>query len=96
LDYAEDQAKKRKTVTMAGWVDKLDAFLEFNERDLLTHAGKVQMKVAQQLAAKRYDDFDAKRNQAEAIAADEDDIAELEAIAKEFGPTKNGGNNGNS
>lgn len=82
LDYAEDQAKKRKTITMDGWADKLDAFLEFNERDLLTHAGTVQMKVAQKLAADRYDDFDDKRKKAEALAADEEDIKELEVLEK--------------
>lgn len=84
LDYAEDQAKRRKPVTMAAWADKLDAFLEFNDRDLLTHAGKVQMKVAQKLAAERYDAFDAKRKEAEAIAADAEDIAVLENLAKEM------------
>jgi len=31
LDYAENQAKNRKTVTMAEWEQKLDAFLAFNE-----------------------------------------------------------------
>ena len=82
LDYAEEQAKKRKTIKMDEWTDKLDAFLEFNERDLLTHAGKVQMKVAQKLAADRYDDFDDKRKKAEALAADEEDIKELEVLEK--------------
>ena len=38
LDYAENQAKNRKTVTMAEWERKLDAFLTFNEKDLLDHA----------------------------------------------------------
>jgi len=89
LDYAEDQAQRRKPVSMADWADKLDAFLEFNDRDLLTHAGKMQMKVAQKLAAKRYDAFDTKRKEAEAIAADEDDIKVLEALAKEI-ESKNG------
>jgi hypothetical protein len=84
LDYAEDQAKRRSAVTMAQWADKLDAFLTFNERDLLTHAGKVQMEVAQRLAEERYDLFDARRKQAEAIKADVDDIAALEQIAKEI------------
>ncbi|PJB73345.1 MAG: hydroxyacid dehydrogenase [Alphaproteobacteria bacterium CG_4_9_14_3_um_filter_47_13] len=84
LDYAEDQAQKRKTMTMDQWADKLDAFLAFNERDLLTHAGKIQMEVAQKLAAERYDDFDAKRKKAEALAADEDDIQELEALEKQL------------
>jgi len=82
LDYAEDQAKKRKPITMGGWADKLDAFLEFNERNLLTHSGKVQMEVAQKLASDRYEDFDDKRKKAEARVADEDDIKELEALEK--------------
>ena len=38
LDYAELQAKSRKTLTMKQWSEKLDAFLKFNERDLLDHA----------------------------------------------------------
>ena len=96
LDYAEDQAKRRQSVTMAAWADKLDAFLEFNERDLLTHAGKVQMKVAQKLAAKRYEAFDAKRKAAEALAADENDIKALESMAKEIEQKKKGSNNGHS
>ncbi len=95
LDYAEDQADRRKTVNMAGWADKLDAFLEFNARDLLTHAGKVQMKVAQKLAAERYDTFNAKRKEAEAQAADEEDIKALEALAKELAQ-KSGSENGHS
>ncbi len=90
LDYAEDQAQRRKTVNMAEWADKLDAFLEFNERDLLTHAGKVQMKVAQKLAAQRYEEFDAKRKQTEALKADEEDIEALENLAKEL-KRKSGG-----
>ena len=84
LDYAEDQAKRRSPVTMAQWADKLDAFLSFNERELLTHAGKVQMAVAQRLAEERYGAFDAKRKQAEALTADAEDIATLEQIAKDI------------
>ena len=82
LDYAEDQAERRKTINMNQWAEKLDAFLKFNEKDLLTHSGKLQMAVAQQLAAKKYDEFDQKRKQEEALAADEEDIKELEDIEK--------------
>ena len=84
LDYAEDQAKKRNTITMRQWADKLDAFLEFNERGLLTHAGSIKMTVAQTLAAERYNKFDQKRKKAAALAADEDDIKTLEALEKEI------------
>ena len=82
LDYAEDQAKKRKAISMDDWAGKLDVFLEFNERDLLTHAGKLKMEVAKKLAAERYNEFDTKRKEAEAITADEEDIKELETIEK--------------
>lgn len=82
LDYAEDQAKRRRAVTMAEWADKLDAFLSFNERDVLTHAGRLRMDVAQKLAAERFERFDASRHAAEAHAADEADIAQLEELEK--------------
>ncbi len=82
LDYAEAQAKRRKTITMDGWAGKLDAFLEFNEHDLLTHAGKVKMKVAKQLAFDRYEEFDAGRKKAATIEADAEDIHEIEELAK--------------
>lgn len=82
LDYAEDQAQRRRPITMAEWSDKLDAFLSFNERDVLAHAGRLHMTVAKQLAAERFQAFDAKRRTAEALAADETDTAELEAMEK--------------
>ncbi len=88
LDYAEDQAQKRKTITMDSWSDKLDAFLEFNDRELLTHKGSMQMKVAQKLAAERYDDFDDKRKKTQALEADKQDIQELEALEKSLNSEK--------
>lgn len=81
LDYAEDQARRRRPVTMAEWGDKLDAFLQFNERELLTHAGSVRADVAKKLAESRYEEFDARRKAADARVADEVDLAELERLA---------------
>ena len=91
LDYAEDQAKRRRPVTMAEWADKLDAFLSFNERDVLTHAGRLRMDVAQRLAADRFEVFDANRRTAEALAADAEDIAQLEEMEKAAKGRKKGG-----
>ena len=91
LDYAEDQARRRLPVTMAEWADKLDAFLSFNERDVLTHAGQLRMDVAQKLAAERFEQFDANRRATEAVAADEADIAQLEAMEKSAKGRKKGG-----
>lgn len=91
LDYAEDQAKRRRPVTMAEWAEKLDGFLTFNDRDVLKHAGKLRMDVAQRLAAERFEVFDAHRRAAEALAADEADFAELEKISGAAKGKKKGG-----
>jgi len=82
LDYAERQARQRKTVNMAQWSDKLDAFLKFNEQELLTHAGKVKAEVAKKIAEDRYEAFDKKRKTAETRTADEEDFRELEQLEK--------------
>jgi len=81
LDYAERQARKRQTVTMEQWADKLDGFLAFNEQEILTHAGKVKAEVAKKIAEARYVEFDNKRKIDEALAADEEDLKQLEEIA---------------
>ena len=82
LDYAERQARQRKTVTMNQWAEKLDAFLTFNEQELLTHAGKVKADVAKRTAEDKYEEFDRKRKVEEAEKADEENIRELEKIEK--------------
>ncbi len=84
LDYAERQARQRKTVTMAQWADKLDSFLEFNEQELLTHAGKVKAEVAKKIADDRYEEFEKKRKKAEALIANEEDIKQLEEMEKQL------------
>lgn len=85
LDYAEDMARRRKTMNMAEWEDRLDAFLQFNEREVLTHAGKISAQVAERLALERYAEFDTKRREAERLAADAEDVNTLEKIERQFG-----------
>jgi len=80
LDHAEDQAKRRKAMTMAEWEQKLDAFLTFNERDLLDHAGKISAQVAETLALDRYEEFDKKRRQEAKRMADAEDIMLIEEL----------------
>lgn len=80
LDYAENQAKRRKTVTMAEWEQKLDAFLAFNEKDLLDHAGKISAQVAEKLALERYTEFDDKRREEERVRADDMDMVLLKEL----------------
>lgn len=57
LDYAENQAARRVAMRMTDWVERLDAFLRFNEYEILTDAGRVTAEVARQLAEARYEDF---------------------------------------
>jgi hypothetical protein len=82
LDYAEDQAKRRKPMTMREWEGKLDAFLAFNEREVLTHAGRVSAQIAEQLALERYAQFEAQRRKTEQLAADAEDTALLERVER--------------
>jgi len=70
LDYAEDQANRRKPLYMADWRAKLDAFLEFNERAVLRDAGKVSAKVAEKLAREEYEKFASHRLAEEAAEPD--------------------------
>lgn len=64
LDYAIDRATRQVPMKMADWVQRLDAFLQFNERDVLTHPGKVTAEVAKQLAEAEYDQFRVRQDQA--------------------------------
>jgi hypothetical protein len=58
LDYAENQAARQIPMRMAEWVEKLDAFLKFNEYDVLANAGRVSHDVAKELAEEQYQAFD--------------------------------------
>lgn len=80
LDYAETQAERRQPLYMKDWRERLDAFLKFNERQILEHPGKVSMEVAQRLALERYGQFEKKRLAREASMPDED----FDQVAKQL------------
>ena len=50
---------RRVAMHMADWIMKLDAFLTLNERDILTHAGRISHEMAQSKAELEYDKFKA-------------------------------------
>jgi hypothetical protein len=54
LDYAENQAARQIPMKMTAWISKLDAFLQFNEYQILKDAGKVKHEIAKQLAEEEY------------------------------------------
>ena len=57
LDYAENQAARQIPMKMSDWVNKVDAFLQFNEYDILKDAGKISHEIAVKLAEDEYDKF---------------------------------------
>ena len=57
LVFAEGQAMRRIPMTMRNWIEKLDGFLGLNDRDILTHAGKVSHTLAKQIAENEYDKY---------------------------------------
>ena len=59
LDYAENQAKKHQAMTMKDWSNKLNAFLQFNEQEILTNAGKVSAEIAKSFVESEFEKFDA-------------------------------------
>ena len=66
LDFAEDQARRKKPMHMAEWVERLDAFLQFNERNILTHAGSISHELAEQHAHAQFEQREAERQRLEA------------------------------
>ncbi len=57
LDYAEDQAERHIPMTMEDWKNRLDIFLQFNERDILDNLGKVSHKVAESFALSEFEKY---------------------------------------
>ena len=72
LDFAEDQARRRKQVFLKDWRNKLDEFLRFNERAVLPDAGHISRDSADESALREYERFSERRRlRAEEIAEDE-------------------------
>jgi len=82
LDFAEDQAKRRKQVFMKDWERKLEEFLRFNERRVLPDAGKVSKTSADGYAKVEYEKFEVRRREYKETLAEKEYIAQLEEAAK--------------
>jgi len=57
LDYAEDQAEQGIVMTMKDWAEKLNAFLQFNQKDILQNVGKVTAAIAKEFAENEYEKY---------------------------------------
>jgi hypothetical protein len=90
LDFAEDQARRRKQVFLNDWKTKLDEFLRFNDRDVLKDAGKVTRDAAEEKAELEYQQFSQRRRAEIESLAEQDAMNQLEDTARNLPKRKKG------
>jgi len=88
LDFAEDQARRRKQIFLANWKTRLDDFLELNERAILPDAGKVSRERADLIAEEEYERFAAARRARLEAEGEADTLAQLEDEVKKMPEAK--------
>jgi len=57
LELAEDRARRKIPMSMEDWAKRLDAFLQFDEREVLQNSGKVSAKLAQMHAESEFEKY---------------------------------------
>ena len=57
LDYATRQARRHIPMTMQDWAEKLDAFLQFNDAEILKDKGKVTAAIAKAFAESEFEKY---------------------------------------
>ncbi|SUC23943.1 Virulence protein [Proteus vulgaris] len=82
LDFAEDQALRRKQVFLQDWDTKLDQFLSFNDRDVLQGAGGISKKAAEEKAKEVFDIYAQKRRRLKEAEGARANIAALKDLLK--------------
>lgn len=84
LDFAEDQARRKKQIFLQNWVTRLHDFLKLNEREILPDAGKVSREEAHEFAEGEYERFAARRREALEAQGEADLLGLLDAEVKKF------------
>jgi len=88
LDFAEDQARRRKQIFFDNWKTRLDDFLRLNERAILPDGGRVSREEADALAAAEYERFATRRRTQFEDEAQADTFSQLEGTANKLRGTK--------
>jgi len=79
LIFAEGQAMRKKTMQMKDWIEKLHGFLTLNDRQILTHTGKISHQLAVDMAEIEYDKFN--KNHINSIESDFDkEIKKIQSV----------------
>jgi hypothetical protein len=91
LETAELRVKERKDLTLPYWRDNVDKLLTFSDKPVLTNAGKISHAQMEKQVTAQYEQFDARRKFEQAIAADAQELDELNAVAEVVTQKKRGG-----
>jgi hypothetical protein len=86
LIFAQGQAMRRIPMYMSDWIKKLDSFMTLNDRDILTHVGKISHDLAKQLAEEEYEIFHTIR-----IKSTDNELDDFEKTIKQIESTKRKG-----
>ncbi len=84
LAFAETMAQQHTPMYMQNWIERLDAIIQLNGRELLTHAGKISHKLAKERAGLEYGKFKEQQRQMEK----EQSLKELEEDIKKLASTR--------
>jgi len=84
LDFAEDQARRRRQVFMNDWEAKLDSFLTLNERRILDNAGSISKEQAETHAKDEFNRFAVQRRQHKEQLGEADSLKMLEEAVKQI------------
>lgn len=87
LDYAEDQANRRSPIYMSNWREKMDEFLQFNQRAILEHSGHISNEEAKRRAQEQYQIFNQRQIEEEDVLAEQ----EFEQEVKKLLPSRDTG-----
>ncbi len=82
LETAELRAKNKEDLKMSFWKENVDRILTFNDQKILTHTGKISNAMMEEKVKEIYAQFDQKRKNYEAKAADQQDLLDFEALTK--------------
>lgn len=84
LDFAEDQARRRRQLFLRDWAERLDDFLTFNERPVLDHLGSTSRDAADQRAHDEYERFAARRRTLAEQEAEEEHLRQIERVVEKM------------
>ena len=87
LAFAETMAQQQTPMYMQDWIQRLDAILQLNGRDLLTNAGEISHEMAVERSTAEYEHFQTERRRLE----QDEGLQELEADIKALQTPKGSG-----